>query len=340
VKVGLVGFGGSGKSTVFAALTGMLSPGGKGALGQIRVPDPRVDELARLCRPRKTTYAEITFEDYPPGSFGSGESSIAPAVLGQMRTLDVLAEVVDAFSGEGLPGAARRINDFHAELLLSDLAVIEKRIERLTRERGQPGEKELLERCRAALETDMELKACALAAHELAMVAGFRLLTLKPRMVLVNTAESEMASTPGVVHDTAAKHGLEPLLMCAPLEYELTQLAPDDRAAFLQDLGLSARACDRFIASCYSLLDLITFLTAGEDEVRAWPIRRGAKAVEAAGKIHSDIARGFIRAEVISFADYVAAGGEAGCRQSGKLRMEGKDYCMQDGDVVHYRFNV
>jgi ribosome-binding ATPase YchF (GTP1/OBG family) len=128
--------------------------------------------------------------------------------------------------------------------------------------------------------------------------------------------------------------------MCAPLEHELTQLAPDDRAAFLQDLGLSARACDRFIASCYSLLDLITFLTAGEDEVRAWPIRRGTKAVEAAGKIHSDIARGFIRAEVISFADYVAAGGEAGCRQSGKLRMEGKDYSMQDGDVVHYRFNV
>jgi len=340
VKVGLVGFGGSGKSTVFAALTGMVSSGGKGALGQIKVPDGRVTQLAELCKPRKTTYAEITFEDYPPGSFGSGESAITPAVLGQMRTLEVLAEVVDAYSGEGVGGVPRRVADFHAELLLSDLAIVEKRLDRLTRERGQAGEQELLERCRAALENDTELRQCSLGAQELAIVSGFRLLTLKPRLVVVNVAEGDASVAADAFRSDAAKFGLEPVVLCAPLEYELTQLTPEDRGAFLVDLGLAAGACDRFIASCYSLLDLITFLTAGDDEVRAWPIRRGTKAVEAAGKVHSDIARGFIRAEIIAFEDYMAAGGEAGCRQSGRLRMEGKDYRMQDGDVVNYRFNV
>jgi len=340
LKVGLVGFGGSGKSTVFAALTGTESAIGKGGLGQIGVPDDRVDRLTEICSPRKTVYAEISFEDYPAGSFGTGSGAISAAALGEMRNLDVLVEVVDAFSGEGLAGVERRVVDFHAELLLSDLGIIEKRLDRLGREKGKPGEQELLERCRAALENDEELRGIGLDDQQLTLLSGFRFLTLKPRLVVANVAEDDAAADAELLRPVLETWGLEPVLMCAPLEYELTQLDAAEQPEFLAGLGLEAGARDRFVASCYRLLDLITFLTAGEDEVRAWPVRRDAGAVEAAGKIHSDIARGFIRAEVMSYSDFVDCGSEAACRQAGKLRTEGKEYRICDGDVVNFRFNV
>lgn len=340
MKVGLVGFGASGKSTVFAALTGTASVAGKGGLGQIRVPDTRVDRLTEICRPRKTVYAEISFEDYPAGSFGTGTGAISAAALGEMRTLEVLVEVVDAFSGDGLAGVAGRVSEFHTELLLSDLAIVEKRLDRLSREKGKPGEAALLERCKTALESDLELRGLGLDDQQLALLSGFRFLTLKPRLVVANVSEEDAAADAEQLRPALAGWGLEPVVMCAPLEYELSQLGAAEQPEFLADLGLEAGARDRFVASCYRLLDLITFLTAGEDEVRAWPVRRGADAVEAAGKIHSDIARGFIRAEVTAFDDFVACGSEAACRQAGKLRTEGKDYLVADGDIIHFRFNV
>jgi GTP-binding protein YchF len=335
VKVGLVGFSSSGKSTVFQALSGSQGNPAKGGLGTIRVPDPRVDELANVWSPKKVTYAEIVFEDYPTGAFGSGTGAISSQALGDMRTLDVLAEVVDGFTG-GLQAVPGLLAGFHGELLLSDLAIIEKRLDRLNREKGEPGEKETLEQCKDALESDTELRDVELTEQQLETISGYRFLTLKPRIAVINVAEDDAAGDPAAI---ASEVG-NAVVMSAPLEAELVALSPEERTEFLADLGLSAGARERFISACYGMLDLITFLTAGEPEVRAWPIRRGISAVDAAGKIHSDISRGFIRAEVIAYEDYIALGGEAACRQQGKLKQQGKDYEMVDGDVVHFKFNV
>jgi GTP-binding protein YchF len=337
LKIGLVGFGASGKTTVFAALSGAEGAAGKGALATVRVPDARIDKLSEMWSPRKTTYAEIIFQDFASGSFGP--RAISANVLGEMRTLDVFAEVVDAFSGD-TGESGRAAEAFHGELLLGDLAMVEKRLERLTREKGKPGEKELLDRCRATLESDRELHQIELSDAELETLSGFRFLTLKPRIVVANVAEQDAAATCADLAASLERWGLDVVVMSGPLEHELIKLAPDERGAFLADYGLESGARERFIAACYRMLDLITFLTAGEDEVRAWPIRRGTNAVGAAHKIHSDIARGFIRAEVIAYDDYVSLGSEAACRQAGKLKTQGKDYVMHDGDVVHFRFNV
>ena len=256
-----------------------------------------------------------------------------------MRTLDVLAEVVDAFS-EGIDQAASAVGDFRAELLLSDLAVVEKRLDRLSRERGDPREQDLLNRCRDALEGDRELRILELGPDDLDRLSGFQFLTLKPRLVVFNVSEDDARRDATEFSERLTEWDLEAVVMSAPIEAELARMDAAEAAEFLTDLGLDAGARDRFVAACYHKLDLITFLTAGEDEVRAWPIRRGTTAVEAAAKIHSDIARGFIRAEVITVGDYLACGGEAACRKAGKLATHGKDYEMCDGDVVHFRFNV
>ena len=335
MKVGLVGFSSSGKSTVYQALSGSQGNPAKGGLGTIRVPDPRVDELAQVWSPKKITYAEIVFEDYATGAFGSGSGAISSQALGDMRTLDVLAEVVDGFTG-GLDPVPGLLAGFHGELLLSDLAIIEKRLDRLNREKGEVGEKETLEQCKDALESDTELRAVELTEQQLDTISGYRFLTLKPRIAVINVAEDGAGSDPAAI----ASELDNAVVMSAPLEAELVTLSPEERAEFLADLGLSAGARERFISACYGMLDLITFLTAGEPEVRAWPIRRGTSAVDAAGKIHSDISRGFIRAEVIAYQDYIALGGEAACRQQGKLKQQGKVYEMVDGDVVHFKFNV
>jgi len=341
LKVGLVGFSGAGKSTVFAALTGTPGTPGKGGLATTHVPDARIDRLVEMWSPKKTTYAEIVFEDYAAGAFGSGTGAISAQALGDMRNLDVLVEVVDGFSCDGdADEVAVLASAFHVELLLSDLAIIEKRLDRLTREKGEAGEKDCLERCRETLEDDRELRSIELSAQQLALLSPYRFLTLKPRMLVINVAEDRAAADPSEFAAASAATGIDVLCMSAPLEAELAGLSEDERGEFLADLGLAETARGRFIGASYAMLDLITFLTAGEPEVRAWPIRRGTKAVDAAGKIHSDIARGFIRAEVIAYEDYMALGGEAACRQAGKLKQQGKDYVMADGDIVHFRFSV
>ncbi|RMD84925.1 MAG: redox-regulated ATPase YchF [Candidatus Dadabacteria bacterium] len=339
MKIGLVGYGGAGKSTVFSALTGIDPSSGRGGLASIRVPDQRVDALAQLCRPRKTTYAEITFQDFPSGAFAPRGRSLGGAILGEMRTLDVLAEVCDAFS-QPLESAVQTVADFRAELLLSDLAIVERRLERLARERGDPGEQRLLERVRRCLEEEQELRVLGLTQEEQRRLSGYRFLTLKPRILVLNVSEEAVTGGPGPLAERAADWDLEVVVMSAPIERELAELAPQDARTFLDDIGLDSGARDRFIAACYRKLDLITFLTAGEDEVRAWPVRRGTSAVEAAAKVHSDIARGFIRAEVVRVEDYLELGGEGACRKAGKLAIEGRDYQVRDGDVIHFRFNV
>jgi hypothetical protein len=236
---------------------------------------------------------------------------------------------------------ARDIRGFDDELILTDLVQIENRIARLKKEKDSTRERELLERLKSALEAEKPLRDVELSNEEHILIAGFRFLSLKPLLLLLNVSEEKASSDPPAeVMELAARKNLKLISMSGRAEMDISQLDTDEQREFLQDLGIAEPARDRFISAAYALLDLISFLTAGEDECRAWSIKRGTTAHRAAGQIHSDIERGFIRAEVIRFEDLIHFGSEARCREAGRLRSEGKDYIVQDGDVIHFRFNV
>jgi len=345
MKVGLTGFPGVGKTTVFHALTGLHAAAGAGVnLGAIKVPDARVDRLTEIHRPRKTTYAEVTFVDFPPArAAGERRTVLDQATVAQLRDADALVAVVRGFPDlAGAPAApVTELDAFSGELVLADLAVIEKRLERVRKERGHERERALLERLVPALEAGRSLRTLELAAEERTQVAGFAFLSLRPLLVVLNVPEADAAAPiPADVAARAQAEGAEAMTLSARLEAEIAELEAADRDAFLADVGLRESARARFIRASYGLLDLISFLTAGEDECRAWPIRRGTRGLKAAGKIHSDIERGFIRAEVVAYDDFIRLGSEAKCREAGKLRLEGKEYVVQDGDIIHFRFAV
>jgi GTP-binding protein YchF len=345
MKVGLTGFPGSGKSTVFAALTGLAAdPAERRArIGTIKVPDDRVDALAAIHRPKKVTYAEMAFVDFPPSHDATKHQVLDEAAVAALRDADALVEVVRGFPdvAGAAPDPARDIDAFDAELVLADLAGVERRLERLRKEGRKDREVDLFERLRHWLEEECPLRTMELSDDERTALAGFAFLSLRPLLIVLNVDEDAVAALPPEgVAERASRAGAETLVLSARVEAEVAELDEADRPAFLEALGLAAPARDRFVRASYALLDLIAFLTAGEDECRAWPIRRGTVARAAAGKIHSDIERGFIRAEVVAFDDFVALGSEAKCREAGKLRLEGKDYVVQDGDIVHFRFAV
>jgi GTP-binding protein YchF len=346
VKVGLAGFPGTGKSTVFAALTGLppVAPGERRTqVGTIKVPDERVDFLAGIYSPKKVTLSETTFLDFPPARDAQKRGVLDEEAVTALRDADALVEVVRGFPD--LAGAAPHpiedLEAFDTELALADLAQVERRLERMRKEKGKEREIALFERLASHLEAGKPLRTLGLGAEEQNLVAGYAFLSLRPLLVVLNVSEAEVAVPAPAAFVTKAKEaGAETLVLSARVEAEVAELDAADRPAFLRDLGLDAPARDRFIRASYALLDLISFLTAGEDECRAWPIRRGTSARKAAGRIHSDIERGFIRAEVIAYADFVEHKSEARCREAGKLRLEGKDYVVQDGDIIHFRFAV
>lgn len=353
MKVGLVGFAGSGKTTVFNTLTGLAAEVGgyagreKANVGVIKVPDHRVDKLAELFNPKKSTYAEISFVDVAgPESDQAerAESGLDPKLVQHMREVDALVHVVREFESPvtvQAAGPARDIRAFDDELMLTDLLQIENRIARLKKEKDSTRERDLLEKLKAAIEAEQPLRDVEVSAEELALVGGFRFLSLKPLLVLLNVDESAISGgQPPEVVALADSKRLSVIAMCGKAEMEIAQLEPGEQREFLQDLGIAEPARDRFIRAAYALLDLISFLTYGEDECRAWPIKRGTTAHKAAGKVHSDIERGFIRAEVVRFEDLIEFRSEAKCREHGKLKLEGKEYVVQDGDVIHFRFNV
>ncbi|MDJ0766367.1 MAG: DUF933 domain-containing protein [Myxococcota bacterium] len=341
MKIGIVGFAGSGKTTLFNALTGQTAGfgGQKVNLGAIKVPDDRVDRLSEIDTPQKTTYAEITFADVPGGR---GDSSLDPQTLGRIREMDALAMVARGFAyGGGDPNPIAELSAFESELLLADMQVIEKRIERLAKDHSDPRQLKLLHRCLDAVTDEKPLSRIALSKEEKSALSGFAFLSLKPVLVVLNVSEDQAGAPVPEQLGSAARHqGWEVMALSGPIEAEIATLSPSDQGEFLADLGVTAPASNRFIRSAFSLLDLISFFTRGSDECRAWPIRKGSTALDAAGAVHSDIARGFIRAEVTRFEDFSRLKSESACRDAGVRRIEGRDYIVQDGDICHFRFNV
>jgi GTP-binding protein YchF len=333
------------EGSVFGALTGIGvktgygSRSGKANLGVVKVSDPRVDALAEIFTPRRTVYAETTFTDLASGP----EGRVDRGVLNAMRNVDALCQVLRAFDdGSGdPPNPVGELEELTTEMILADLEIAEQRVARLAKDRSNPTELELLQRIQAQLEDEQPIRALELRPEERKAISFYSFLTQKPLLLVLNVAEESVsAEPPADITREAARRGLGLIVLSAQSEMTIAQMVPDEQHEFLESMGLAEPACDRFIREAYALLDLISMLTVGEDECRAWPVPRGSLAPQAAGKIHSDIERGFIRAEVVQWQGLVELGSEVKCREAGKLRVEGKSYTIQDGDVVNFRFNV
>lgn len=352
MKVGLVGFAGSGKTTVFNALTGQhketggFAERGRLNIGAIKVPDSRIDQLAEIYHPKRSVFTEISFADFvgQQHTEGKAASTLDAKTLAEMREMDALVIVVRDFESPLLAEPAdpqRDLVNFTTELILTDLGPVENRLARLKKEAGSAQEKELLEHCKSALESETAIRDIGLDREQQRALSGFQFLTSKPTLVLINAEESRASvATSEPLSRWLREKQIPFMALSAKIEAEISELAPDEQADFLKDLGISEPARTRFIHEVYLLCDLISFLTAGEDECRAWTISRGTVAHKAAGRIHSDIERGFIRAEVVAFGDFIKLGSEAKCREAGKLRLEGKEYVVADGDIINFRFNV
>jgi GTP-binding protein YchF len=346
MKIGLVGFAGSGKTTVFNTMTGLSVPvgyGGELRYGTVKVPDQRIDELSRIFTPKKTTYAEISFCDIP-GEHGAQRKGLSVKALQQIREQEALCLVIRDFSSpavEGAPEPAGDLEAFHTECVFADLEIIERRLDRARKERAPAHEVTAFEKMKATLERGEPLRRIPQTEVDRTPLRGYAFLTDKPLLVAFNRDESRTGDP--LPADLTAQLGVldaAGLVLSASVEAEIAGLAPDEQAAFLQDLGVSESALARFIRAAYGLLDLISFFTVGPDEVRAWPIRRGTNARQAAGRIHSDLERGFIRAEVIPYTVFMEHGSEHAVKTAGKLQVEGKEYIVADGDIMHVRFNV
>jgi GTP-binding protein YchF len=357
MEFGILGLELSGKTTLFSLLTGHRVTAAHGKreahVGVAHVPDVRLDHLAKVFAPRKAVAATVRFVDVPGIAKGASPSLNLP----ELRTMDGLAAVVRGFAStivphpEGSIAPARDVELLETELLLADLAVVENRMHRLDSELKKhrtpdlEAERSALERCRLALEAGTPLRRVGLSADDRQHLKGFGFLSLKPLLVVLNVGEESAADLAGALVGAGLDRwrggdGVAASAACATLEQEISVLAPADQAAFLADLGLPDRALDRLLRASYDLLGLVSFFTVGDAEVRAWSVPQGAHAVKAAGAVHTDMERGFIRAEVTPWRELVDAGSFAACRTHGTLRLEGRDYVVRDGDVITFRFNV
>jgi len=346
MKVGLVGFAGSGKTTVFNALTGLSVPvgfGGEVRLGTVKVPDQRIDTLSGVFKPKKTTYAEISFCDIP-GEHGAEKKGLSTKALEQIRAQEVLCLVLRDFENpalEGKPDPKGDLEAFHAECLFADLDIVERRLNRAHKEKTNPLEVTTFEKMKATLERDLPLRSLSEAELHRDQLKGYSLLTDRPLMVVLNRGERDAAQPmPDDLATRLKQITAEGFVLSASVEAEIAGMDPADQPAFLEDLGLKEPGLIRFIRTAYHLMDLISFFTVGPDEVRAWTIKRGANAKQAAGRIHSDLERGFIRAEVIPYEAFIQYGSEHAVKEAGHLKVEGKEYVVADGEILHVRFAV
>jgi hypothetical protein len=355
MEMGILGLAKAGKTTLFNILTGTRQATDKFArsgdvhVGTAKVPDPRLEALRDLYNPKKYTPATVQYVDIP--GIEKGESAEA-LNLDKLKNVDALMHVVRAFDDpelvhpEGSVDPARDVEIVDLELILADHALVERRLERLekSRKRGLSADEErevklLSEVVLPALEAERPLRTVELEPDDERRLRGFQLLSAKPMLVVLNVGEGEVAGA-AAAQAVPSAPGREVVVVSAPIEEEISRLDPDEQREFLADLGLDEPSAARVIRASFQLLGLIAFFTVGEDEVRAWTLRRGTDARGAGGAIHSDIARGFIRAEVVRWDDLLRLGSLAACREQALLRLEGKDYRVADGEVVHFRFNV
>jgi hypothetical protein len=348
LKVALLGLLQSGKSTLFSAISGkQMAHAGSAEIDQavVACPDERIDWLSTIYKPDKKVYATIDCLDVPGLNFSDDHGrTAARRLIDQVRTVDMLALVIGAFDNSADPG--KDLADLRTELLLTDLALVTTRIENLEKQTKKPtpsqthdkAELELQKKLQSAIESEKPIRSAIANDAELEMIKSLGFLTIKPMVVAVNVAEDKQNQK----FDFAGR--LDPatpvITVCAKIEYELSQLDDETRSQFMADLGITESAAAKFVHACFRALGLISFLTVVSGELRAWPIHQGTHALDAAGKVHSDIKRGFIRAETFGYDDIKQLGSEKALKAAGKIRLEGKEYVVRDGDVIHFRFNV
>jgi GTP-binding protein YchF len=353
MQAAIIGLLQSGKSTLVSAVSGKhLPPVGTTSIEEaiVTVPDERVDWLAEIHKSKKITHATIDCLDVPGFSFADEHGrAAARRYLQQIRTVDMLVLVVRAFEDVSVGGKANpaaELAELKTELLLADLELVAKRIENLEKHMKKPGktqphdkaELDLHQKLQATIEQEKPISTAIGTAEEMEMVKSLGFLTLKPMVTAINVSENRLQEKINL-GSTADEH-TPTIQVCAKLAFELSQLDEKSRAEFMKEMSITESTVRKFVRSCYDALGLISFLTAAPNEARAWPVHRGTTALEAAGKVHSDIQRGFIRAETISFSDLKELGSEKAAKAVGKVRLEGKDYIVQDGDVILFRFNV
>jgi ribosome-binding ATPase len=363
LRAALIGFPSTGKTTLFHLMTAAREAArghghgrAEASVGVSKVPDARLDHLTAMYNPRKRVPATIEFADIAVPGTGAAQALVDVAAY---RNADALVHVVRAFRDEAVPHVsgtvdpARDVQAMEDELILADLGIAERRLERLEKDLKKARtvdlerEHDVMLRCREALEAATPLRAVTLHADDRKRLRGFQFLSAKPLLLVINLDEADVPAVGSDVGRAAERTGLRPALsrtavaalpLCARIELEIADLEPDDAAAFLADLGLSESGLDRVVRASYDLLGYISFFTVGDDECRAWSIPRQTSAQEAAGEIHSDIARGFIRAEVVAYDHLAARGSMAACREHGEVRLEGKEYVVRDGDIINFRF--
>ncbi len=357
MKIGIIGLANSGKSTVFNALTGQNVPAtvyptaeGKAHLGVVKVPDERIKRLTEMFNPKKSVLATVEYVDYL--GITSGDARQNRKVVDMIKDVDAVVHVIREFDDDSVAHPLGDVNPerdaetVELELILSDLELVETRLERMeeAKKRGKKqdeGEKNVLLRCKEALDQEIPLRRLDFSEEEKLAMRHIQFISIKPEIMFVNIHEDSIGREGITEQDVLAKKFKLPVVSSAgKIEMEIAQMSDAEAEGFLKDLGIEERAMYRLIHLCYKHLGLISFLTVGKDEVRAWTIERGTVAQKAAGKVHSDIERGFIRAEVVTFKDFIESGSMAEARKKGLVRLEGKTYEVQDGDMIDFRFSV
>ncbi|KGR86810.1 redox-regulated ATPase YchF [Lysinibacillus odysseyi] len=364
LTAGIVGLPNVGKSTLFNAITkaGALAANYPFAtidpnVGIVEVPDVRLDKLTELVTPKKTVPTAFEFTDIAGIVKGASKGEgLGNKFLAHIREVDAICQVVRCFEDENITHVAGSVNPIddieviNLELILADMESVEKRLQRVSKMAKQKDKEALIEepvllKVKEALEAEKPARAADLSEDEMKVIKGLHLLTIKPMLYVANVSEDEVADPANnkylkMVQEYAANEGSQVIVVCAKVEEEISELDDEEKAMFLEELGIKESGLDQLIRASYNLLGLATYFTAGVQEVRAWTFRKGMKAPQCAGIIHTDFERGFIRAETVSYDDLVAAGSMAAAKEAGKVRLEGKEYVVQDGDVMLFRFNV